>query len=142
MQQEKQTPSQGKRKLVLASSDSNQEEQLERRSKKEKKEEGRGKEKKENPQPVKKTTSSCKQVFTRRNKGMAIKDFLVEKDLATQLAQANQVIASQRQKITFLSQKAHQDAIAITTEEIPIHLSFAEKKKKIVVEKERSVKIK
>ena len=73
---------------------------------------------------------------------MVIKDFLVEKDLATQLAQANQVIASQRQKITFLSQKAHQDAIAITTEEIPIHLSFVEKKKKIVVEKERSVKIK
>jgi hypothetical protein len=66
---------------------------------------------------------------------MVIKDFPVEKDLATQLAQANQVIASQRQEITFLSQKAHQDAIAITTEEIPIHLSFAEKKKKIVVEK-------
>ena len=108
MQQEKQTPSQGKRKLVLASSDSDQEEQLERRSKKEKKEEGNGKEKEENPQSLKRTASSCKQ----------------------------------RQKITFLSQKAHQDAIAITTEEIPIHLSFAEKKKKIVVEKERSVKIK
>ena len=42
-----------------------------------------------------------------------IKDSPVEKDLATQLVEANQVIASQWQEIIVLSQKAYQDAVAI-----------------------------
>jgi hypothetical protein len=36
-----------------------------------------------------------------------IKESAVEKDLASALAKANQVIASQRQEITALSIKAH-----------------------------------
>ena len=59
----------------------------------------------------------------------------MEKDLATALAKANQVIASQRQEITTLSIKPHQDAVSIITQEIPVHLSSPEKK-------ERAVKIK
>jgi hypothetical protein len=105
MKQEKQTPSRGKRKLILTTSESDHGEQLERKSKQKKMEEGKRKEKEEDPQLVKKTVSSCKQVFTRRNKGKVIKDFPVEKDLAAQLVDANQVIASQRQEITVLSQK-------------------------------------
>jgi hypothetical protein len=71
-----------------------------------------------------------------------IKDPSLEKDLAFELAKANQVIASQRQEITALSIKAHQDAMSIITQEIPVHLSSPEKKKKLVAEKERVVKIK
>jgi hypothetical protein len=57
--------------------------------------EGKRKGKEEDPQLAKKKDSSCKQVFTRRNKGIVIKDSPVEKDLATQLVEANQVIDSQ-----------------------------------------------
>jgi hypothetical protein len=71
-----------------------------------------------------------------------IKDPSLEKDLAFELAKSNQVIASQRQEITALSIKAHQDAMSIITQEIPVHLSSPEKKKKLVAEKERVVKIK
>jgi hypothetical protein len=93
-------------------------------------------------QPTQKKTSSCTQVFTRRSKGIVIKESIVEKDLASALAKANQVIASQRQEITALSIKAHQDAVSIITQEIPVHLSSPEKKKKLAVEKERAIKIK
>jgi hypothetical protein len=71
-----------------------------------------------------------------------IKDSAVEKDLAFALAKANQVIASQRREITTLSIKAHQDAVSIIAQEIPVHLSSFEKKKKLAAEKERAVKIK
>ena len=71
-----------------------------------------------------------------------IKDPSVEKDLASELAKANQVIASQRQEIITLSIKPHQDAVSIITQEIPVHLSSPEKKKKLAAEKERAVKIK
>jgi hypothetical protein len=87
-------------------------------------------------------TSSCEQVFTRRNKGIVIKDPFMVKDLASELAKANQVIASQRQEITALSIKPHQDAVSIITQEIPIHLSSPKKKKKLAAEKEKAVKIK
>uniref|UniRef100_A0A2N9I815 Aminotransferase-like plant mobile domain-containing protein n=1 Tax=Fagus sylvatica TaxID=28930 RepID=A0A2N9I815_FAGSY len=63
-------------------------------------------------------------------------------DLASALAKANQVIASQRQEITALSIKAHQDVVSIITKEIPVHLSSPEKKQKLAAEKERAVKIK
>uniref|UniRef100_A0A2N9JAE2 Uncharacterized protein n=1 Tax=Fagus sylvatica TaxID=28930 RepID=A0A2N9JAE2_FAGSY len=63
----------------------------------------------EEPRPAQTKTSSCAQVFTRRNKGIVIKDPSVVKDLASELAKANQVIASQRQEIIALSIKAHQD---------------------------------
>uniref|UniRef100_A0A2N9HYF6 Uncharacterized protein n=1 Tax=Fagus sylvatica TaxID=28930 RepID=A0A2N9HYF6_FAGSY len=82
-------------------------------------------------------TSSCTQVFKRRSKGIVIKDSAVEKDLASALAKANQVIASQRQEITALSIKAHQDVVSIITKEIPMHLSSPEKKQKLAAEKER-----
>ena len=71
-----------------------------------------------------------------------IKDSTMEKDLASALAKANQVITSQRQEITALSIKAHQDAVSIITKKIPVHLSSPEKKQKLAVEKERAVKIK
>ena len=71
-----------------------------------------------------------------------IKDSTVEKDLASALAKANQVIASQRQEITALSIKAHQDAMSIITKEVPVHLSSLEKKQKLAAEKERVLKIK
>ena len=92
--------------------------------------------------PTQKKTSSCAQVFTTRRKGIVIKDSAVEKDLASALAKANQVIASQRREITTLSIKAHQDAVSIITKKIPVHLSSPEKKQKLAVEKERAVKIK
>ena len=69
----------------------------------------------EEAQPAQTKTSSCAQVFTRRNKGIVIKDPSVVKDLASDLAKANQVIASQRQEIIALSIKAHQDAVSIIT---------------------------
>uniref|UniRef100_A0A2N9HHF3 Aminotransferase-like plant mobile domain-containing protein n=1 Tax=Fagus sylvatica TaxID=28930 RepID=A0A2N9HHF3_FAGSY len=81
-------------------------------------------------------------VFTRRSKGILIKESAVEKDLASALAKANQVIASQRQEITTLSIKAHQDVVSIITQEILVHLSSPEKKKKLAAEKERAIKIK
>jgi hypothetical protein len=93
-------------------------------------------------QPTQKKPSSCTQVFTRRSKRIVIKESAVEKDLASALAKANQVIASQRQEITALSIKAHQDAMSIITQEIPVHLSSPEKKKKLAAEKERAIKIK
>ncbi len=71
-----------------------------------------------------------------------IKDSAVEKVLASTLAKANQVIASQRQEITALSIKAHQDAVSIITKDIPMHLSSPKKKQKLAVEKERAIKIK
>jgi hypothetical protein len=68
---------------------------LERKSK-QKKIEGEEKRKgeEEEPQLIKKMTRTCKQVFTKRNKGIVIKDSSVENDLAAQLAEATQVIAS------------------------------------------------
>ena len=66
----------------------------------------------------------------------------MEKDLASALAKANQVIASQRQEITALSIKAHQDVVSIITKEILVHLSSPKKKQKLVAEKERAIKIK
>jgi hypothetical protein len=108
MKQVKQTPTRGKRKIILSTSESESEEKLKRRTKQQRTEE---KEKRvleeEEAQPIKKKTSSCAQVFTRRNKGIVIKDPSVEKDLASELAKANQVIASQRQEVTALSIKAH-----------------------------------
>uniref|UniRef100_A0A2N9EYA2 Uncharacterized protein n=1 Tax=Fagus sylvatica TaxID=28930 RepID=A0A2N9EYA2_FAGSY len=139
----KQTPTRGKRKIIFSSSESESEEKLNRRPKQKKTEE---KEKRvleeEETQPAQKKISSCAQVFTRRNKGIVIKDPSVVKDLASKLAKANQVIASQRQEITAISIKAHQDAVSIITQEISIHLSYPEKKKKLAAEKERAVKIK
>uniref|UniRef100_A0A2N9GGI9 Uncharacterized protein n=1 Tax=Fagus sylvatica TaxID=28930 RepID=A0A2N9GGI9_FAGSY len=78
----------------------------------------------------------------KRSKGIVIKESAVEKDLASALAKANQVIASQRQEITALSIKAHQDVVSIITKEIPVHLSSPEKKQKLAAKKERAVKIK
>ena len=80
--------------------------------------------------PTQTKTNSCTQVFKRRSKGIVIKDSAMEKDLASVLAKANQVNASQRQEITALSIKAHQDAVSIITKEIPVHLSSPEKKQK------------
>ena len=95
MEHVQQNPTRGKRKIVLSSSESKPEEQLKRKPKQQKVE---GKEKevleKEAAQPTQKKTSSCAQVFTRRSKGIVIKDSAVEKDLASALAKANQVIAS------------------------------------------------
>uniref|UniRef100_A0A2N9G017 Uncharacterized protein n=1 Tax=Fagus sylvatica TaxID=28930 RepID=A0A2N9G017_FAGSY len=53
-----------------------------------------------------------------------------------------QPIKTERQEITALSIKAHQDAVSIITKEIPVHLSSPEKKQKLAAEKERAVKIK
>ena len=92
--------------------------------------------------PTQTKTSSCTQVFKRRSKGIVIKDSTVEKDLASALVKANQVIASQRQEITALSIKAHQDVVSIITKEILVHLSSPKKKQKLVAEKERAIKIK
>ena len=93
MKQVKQTPTRGKRKIKFSSSES--EEKLNRRPKQKKTEE---KEKRvleeEETRPAQKKISSCAQVFTRRNKGIVIKDPSVVKDLASKLAKANQVIAS------------------------------------------------
>jgi hypothetical protein len=143
MKHVKETPTRGKRKIILSSSDSEPEEKLKRKPKQQKIEE---KEKRvleeETAQPTQKKASSCAQVFTRKNKRIVIKDSSVEKDLATALAKANQVIASQRQEITTLSIKAHQDAVSIITQEILVHLSSLEKKKKLAAEKERAKKIK
>ena len=110
-----------------------------KRKPKQQKVEGKEKEvlEKEAAQPTQKKTSSCAQVFTRRSKGIVIKDSAVKKDLASALAKANQVIASQRQEITALSIKAHQDVVSIITKEIPVHLSSLEKKQKLAAEKER-----
>jgi hypothetical protein len=69
----------------------------------------------EEAQTTQKKTSSCAQVFTIRSKGIVIKDSAVEKDLASTLAKANQVITSQRREITALSIKAHQDVVSIIT---------------------------
>ncbi len=86
-----------------------------KRSKQKKTEEkGKREEKEDEPQLIKKKTSSCSQVFT-RSKGIVIKDSSIEKDLASQLAEAIQVIASQRQEIIVLSKKAHQDVVSIIT---------------------------
>jgi hypothetical protein len=115
---------------------------LKRSKQKKTEEKGKREEKEDEPQLIKKKTSSCTQVFTRRSKGIVIKDSSIEKDLASQLAEAIQVIASQRQEITVLSKKAHQDVVSIITQEIPVHLSSPEKKKKLAIEKERAVKIK
>ena len=97
MKHVKQTPTRGERKIILSSSDSEPEEQLKRKPKQQKIEE---KEKRvleeEAARPTQKKTSSYAQVFTRMNKGIVIKDSVVEKDLAFALAKANQVIASQR----------------------------------------------
>jgi dsDNA-binding SOS-regulon protein len=71
-----------------------------------------------------------------------IKDSAVEKDLASALAKANQVIASQREEITALFIKAHKDAVSIITKEIPVHLSSHEKKLKLAAKKEKAVKVK
>jgi hypothetical protein len=92
--------------------------------------------------PTQAKTSSCTQVFKRRSKGIVIKDSTVEKDLASTLAKANQIIASQREEITTLSIKAHQDVVSIITKEIHVHLSSLEKKKKLETKKESAVKIK
>ena len=73
-------------------------------------------------------TSFCTQVFKRRSKGIVIKNYAVEKELAFKLAKANQIIASQRQEITTLSIKAHQDVVSIITKEILVRLSSPEKK--------------
>jgi hypothetical protein len=72
--------------------------------------------------PTQAKTSSCTQVFKRRSKGIVIKDSTVEKDLASTLAKANQIIASQREEITTLSIKAHQDVVSIITKEIHVLL--------------------
>uniref|UniRef100_A0A2N9HRE9 Uncharacterized protein n=1 Tax=Fagus sylvatica TaxID=28930 RepID=A0A2N9HRE9_FAGSY len=92
--------------------------------------------------PTQAKTSSCTQVFKRRSKGIVIKDSTVEKDLASTLAKANQIIASQREEITTLSIKAHQDVVSIITKEIHVHLSSLEKKQKLETKKESAVKIK
>ena len=91
--------------------------------------------------PTQIKTNSVTQVFKRRGKGIVIKDSAVEKELASELAKANQIIASQRQEITALSIKAHQDAVSIITKEILVHLSSPEKKQKLEAKKERTVKI-
>uniref|UniRef100_A0A2N9EF36 Aminotransferase-like plant mobile domain-containing protein n=1 Tax=Fagus sylvatica TaxID=28930 RepID=A0A2N9EF36_FAGSY len=135
------TPTRGKRKIILPSSDSEPKEQLTRKHKQQKVE-AKEKEVLEEEAPTQTKTSSCTQVFKRRSKGIVIKDSTVEKDLASALAKANQVIASQRQEITALSIKAHQDAVSIITKEIPVHLSSLEKKQKLVAKKERAIKIK
>ena len=143
MEHVKQNPTRGKRKIILSSSESELEEQLKRKPKQQKVE---GKEKEvleeKAAQPTQKKTNSCTQVFTRRSKGIVIKESAVEKDLASTLAKANQVITSQRQEITALSIKAYQDAVFIITQEIPVHLSSPVKKKKLATEKERAIKIK
>ena len=141
MKHVKQTPTQGKRKIILPSSNSEPEEQLIRKHKQQKVE-GKEKEVLEGEAPTQTKTSSCTQVFKRRSKGIVIKESAMEKDLASALAKANQVIASQRQEITALSIKAHQDDVSIITKEIPVHLSSPKKKQKLAVEKERAVKIK
>lgn len=64
-------------------------------------------------------------------KGIIINEPSSDKDLAIQLKQTNQLIASQRQEINLLSKKAHHEAVAITSKEIPIHVSSDEKKKKM-----------
>ena len=140
----KQTPFRGKRKLIISTSKSELGEHLERKSKQKKiEEEEKRKGEEEEPQLIKKMTSSCKQVFTKRNKGIVIKDSFVENDLAAQLAEATQVIASQRQEIIVLSKKAHQDVVSIITQEILIHLSsLKKKKKKLAAKKERAIKVK
>uniref|UniRef100_A0A2N9J9N3 Uncharacterized protein n=1 Tax=Fagus sylvatica TaxID=28930 RepID=A0A2N9J9N3_FAGSY len=135
------TPTRGKRKIILPSSNSEPEEQLKRKPKQQKVK-GKEKEVLEGEAPTQTKTSSCTQVFKRRSKGIVIKDSTVEKDLASALAKANQVIASQRQEITTLSIKAHQDAVSIITKEIPMHLSSPQKKQKLAAEKERAIKIK
>uniref|UniRef100_A0A2N9ET06 Aminotransferase-like plant mobile domain-containing protein n=1 Tax=Fagus sylvatica TaxID=28930 RepID=A0A2N9ET06_FAGSY len=135
------TPTRGKRKIILPSSDSEPEEKLKRKPKQQKVE-GKEKEVLEGVAPTQTKTSSCTQVFKRRSKGIVIKDSAVEKVLASTLAKANQVIASQRQEITALSIKAHQDAVSIITKDIPMHLSSPKKKQKLAVEKERAIKIK
>ncbi len=94
----------------------------------------------ETPTQIK--TSFVTQVFKRRSKGILIKDSPVDKDLASALAQANQVIASQREEITALSIRAHKDAVSIITKEIPVPLSSPKKKQKLAAEKERTIKIK
>uniref|UniRef100_A0A2N9FE18 Aminotransferase-like plant mobile domain-containing protein n=1 Tax=Fagus sylvatica TaxID=28930 RepID=A0A2N9FE18_FAGSY len=131
----------GKRKIVLSSSESKLEEQLQRKPKQQKVER-KEKEVLEEEAPTQTKTSSCTQVFKRRSKGIVIKDSAVEKDLASALAKANQVIASQREEITALSIKAHQDVVSIITKEILVHLSSLEKKQKLAAEKERAIKIK
>ena len=131
----------GKRKIVLSSSEFKPEEQLQRKPKQQKVQR-KEKEVLEEEAPTQTKTSFCTQVFKRRSKGIVIKDSTVEKDLASALAKANQVIASQRQEITALSIKAHQDAVSIITKEILVHLSSPEKKQKLAAEKERAVKIK
>jgi hypothetical protein len=141
MKHVKQTRTRGKRKIILPSSDSEPKEQLTRKHKQQKVE-AKEKEVLEEEAPTQTKTSSCTQVFKRRSKGIVIKDSTVEKDLASALAKANQVIASQRQEITALSIKAHQDAVSIITKEIPVHLSSLEKKQKLVAKKERAIKIK
>jgi hypothetical protein len=81
--------------------------------------------------PTQTKTNSCTQVFKRRSKGIVIKDSAVEKDLASAFANANQIIASQREEITALSIKAHQDVVSIITKEIPVHLSSPEKNRNL-----------
>ena len=66
----------------------------------------------------------------------------MDKDLASAIAQANQVIASQREEITALSIRAHKDAMSIITKKIPVPLSSPKKKQKLAAEKERTIKIK
>ena len=95
MKHVKQTPTQGKRKIILPSSNSEPEEQLIRKHKQQKVE-GKEKEVLEGEAPTQTKTSSCTQVFKRRSKGIVIKESAMEKDLASALAKANQVIASQR----------------------------------------------
>ena len=68
-------------------------EQLKRKPKQQKAE-GKEKEVLEGETPTQTKTSFCTQVFKRRSKGIVIKDSGVEKDLASALAKANQVIAS------------------------------------------------
>uniref|UniRef100_A0A2N9GB68 Aminotransferase-like plant mobile domain-containing protein n=1 Tax=Fagus sylvatica TaxID=28930 RepID=A0A2N9GB68_FAGSY len=85
---------------------------------------------------------AAKKATKAKKQTIKTEDSTVEKDLASALAKANQVIASQRQEITALSIKAHQDAVSIITKEVPVHLSSPEKKQKLAAEKERVVKIK
>ena len=89
----KHTPTRGKRKIILPPSDSEPEEQLPRKNKQQKVEK-KEKEVLEGETPTQIKTISVTQVFKRRGKGIVIKDSAVDKDLASALAQANQVIAS------------------------------------------------
>ena len=120
MKHVKQTSTRGKRKIILPSSDSESKEKLSRKNKQQKVVEKK-KEVLEGEAPTQTKTSSVTQVFKRRGKGIVIKDSIVEKDLASALAKANEVISSQREEITTLSIKAHKDAVSIITKEIPVH---------------------